>query len=74
MVHSGVISSSSKKTLRILAIFLFGKCGKSYHKCMVFYEELALLGTISWPAENILIAMKLNGAFWRVLRPMLYDF
>ena len=32
---------------------------------------LSLFNTIFWPAENVLKAMKLNGAFWRFLSPML---
>ena len=34
---------------------------------------LSLFDTMFWPAEKILIAVKLNGAFWRFLRPMLDD-
>ena len=33
-----------------------------------------LFETIIWPAEKILKAVKVNGAFWRFLRPMLDDF
>jgi len=45
LVYLSCQTSSSKKTLRIWASFLFGKSVciwhiKSYHKCMVFYEEL----------------------------------
>ena len=34
---------------------------------------LPLFGTMVWPAKKMLKAVKLNGAIWRFLRPMLDD-
>ena len=42
--------------------------------CRYLVQMMTRFGTISWPAENISNAMKLSGAFWRVLRFMLDDF
>ena len=40
----------------------------------VNWSILSLFDTMFWLAEKCLKAVKLNGAFWRFLRPMLNDF